>query len=184
MILARASILLLLMGLLFEAAHLGSLSVSSRRLATLLLTAFVLVAGGDNQLKKLNSRGSIVASVPVGLSPFHPVFDGTNIWVPCFDHDTVTVVRVKDTAGNPLASPFVLKTLIGNGLDVPFSAAFDGQRILVMNLNGNSLSLWKASDLTPLGSVATGVNTRPSGACSDGVNFFVTLSGTNQLLHF
>jgi hypothetical protein len=34
----------------------------------------------------------------------------------------------------------VLATLTGNGLDFPVSAAFDGQRILVTNHNGNSVS--------------------------------------------
>jgi hypothetical protein len=138
---------------------------------------------GDDRLKKLNADASIAASVPVGVSPHHPVFDGTNIWVPSGD-DKVTVVRVKDTAGNPLAQPFVLATLTGNGLLGPRVAAFDGQRILVTNPFGNSVLLWRAADLTPLGSVATGANSFPLGACSDGINFWVTLNGTGKLLRF
>ena len=46
---------------------------------------------------------------------------------------------------------------------------------------GNSVSLWKATDLTPLGSVATGNNSGPRGACSDGINFWITLATTDRL---
>jgi hypothetical protein len=140
---------------------------------------------GDNTLKKLNSNGSIALSVPVGDFPAHPIFDGTNIWVPNAGSDSVTVVRVKNSVGNPLSQPFVLATLTGNGLFQPWSAAFDGQRILVTNTGGNnSVSLWKAADLTPLVSFSTGANTGPRGACSDGINFWITLAGTNQLARF
>jgi hypothetical protein len=94
------------------------------------------------------------------------------------------VVRVKDSAGNPLAQPFVLATLTGNGLSFPDSAAFDGQRILLTNSSGNSGSLWRAADLTPLGSFSTGANSGPFGACSDGINFWIALSGTDRLGRF
>jgi DNA-binding beta-propeller fold protein YncE len=137
-----------------------------------------------NSLHRLNSNGSIAQTITVGNSPHFPVFDGTNIWVPNSDSSTVTVVRVKDAAGNPLAQPFVLATLTGNGLDVPHTAAFDGERILVTNFGGNTVSLWKAADLTPLGSVSTENNTFPRGACSDGINFWITLAGTEQLARF
>jgi hypothetical protein len=76
----------------------------------------------------------------------------------------------------------VLATLTGNGLHSPQVAAFDGQRILVTNLIGNTVSLWKATDLTPIGSVSTGAITVPTGACSDGINFWITLQGTSQQL--
>ena len=62
--------------------------------------------------------------------------------------------------------------------------AFDGQRILVTNSSGNSVSLWKAADLTPLGSFSTGASTGPFGACSDGINFWITLRTTNRLARF
>jgi hypothetical protein len=135
---------------------------------------------GDNQLKKLNSDITTAASISVDR-PEQPVFDGTNIWVPNGSSNTITVVRVKDTAGNPLATPFVLATLAGNGLNIPWNAAFDGQRILVVNLGGQSVSLWKATDLTPLGSVLTGGT--PQQACSCGVNFWIVLY-FDQLLRF
>jgi hypothetical protein len=138
----------------------------------------------DDRIKRLNSDGSIAHSILVGNAPNFAIFDGTNIWVPNSSADSVTVVRVKDSLGNPLAQPFVLATLTGNGLNGPLSAAFDGQRILVTNRDGDSVSLWKAADLTPLGSFSTGVDTSPFGACSDGLNFWITLSNTDQLARF
>jgi hypothetical protein len=138
----------------------------------------------SGNLLKLNSSGQVVQSVGVGGSPMFPVFDGINIWVPKFGHDTVDVVRVKDASGNPLANAFVLATLTGNGLDGPWAAAFDGERILIANIETGTVSLIKAADLTPLGSFPLGLNTSPMGACSDGLNFWITLSGTNKLARF
>jgi hypothetical protein len=132
--------------------------------------------GHANTLIKFNSDGSIAQTINVGGSPVYPVFDGTNIWTPNFLSNSVTVVRVKDTAGNPLETAFELATLTGNGLNGPVTVAFDGERILITNVNGNSVSLWKAADLTPLGSFSTGAGTNPNGACSDGLNFWITLN--------
>jgi hypothetical protein len=137
-----------------------------------------------NILLKLNSDGSIAQTINVGNGPTFPVFDGTNIWAPNQGSNSVTMVRVKDAVGNPLATPFVLATLISNGLSGPVTAAFDGERILVTNLSGHSVSLWKAADLTPLGSFPTGIGTTPTGACSDGLNFWITLHGADKLARF
>ena len=131
---------------------------------------------GDNTLRKLDANGNILLTVSVGTLPQFPVFDGTNIWVPNPLSQTVTVVRA--------ATGAVLATLSGNGLNNPITAAFDGERILVTNRNGGSVSLWKAADLTPLGSVSTGASTLPNGACSDGLNFWITLTGTDKLARF
>jgi len=126
---------------------------------------------GDNQLKRLDSSGSIVSSVSVDAGPAYPTFDGTNIWIPNNSANTVSVVRA--TGG--LAGT-VLATLSGNGLNAPLQAAFDGERILVTNFTGASVSLWKASDMTPIGTISIGTPTL--GACSDGLNFWVTLYKT------
>jgi hypothetical protein len=139
---------------------------------------------GHDTLLKLNADGSIAQTIIVGTDPGIPVFDGTNIWVPNFTSNSVTVVRVKDAVGKPLATPFVLATLTGNGLNEPIIAAFDGERILVTNIAGHSVSLWKAADLTPLGSFATGADTVPFGACSDGLNFWITLNNVDKLARF
>jgi hypothetical protein len=140
--------------------------------------------GGVNTLLKLNSDGSIAQTINISSGPQYPVFDGTNIWVPNVNSNSVTVVRVKDANGAPLANAFVLATLTGNGLNFPRVAAFDGERILVTSNVGNSVSLWKAADLTPLGSFSTGASTNPFGACSDGLNFWITLLGTDKLARF
>ena len=121
------------------------------------------VTDADNKLKRLDANGGILESVPVGISPSFPVFDGNNIWVPNYSSASVTVVRARDGQ--------VLATLTGNGLNLPSQAAFDGERILVANSLGNSVSLWKAADLTPIGTFSTGANTMPTGVCSDGINF-------------
>jgi hypothetical protein len=128
---------------------------------------------GDNKLKKLDMIGNVILSVPVGAGPSYPVFDGSNVWVPNSIDNSITVVRVRDG--------MVLATLTGNGLNGPIQAAFDGQRILVTDSSGNSVSLWMAASLTPLGFVLTGANTGPWGVCSDGINFWITLLNANQL---
>jgi hypothetical protein len=148
---------------------------------------------GDLTLKKLDSTGSIIQSINLSSDSFprYPVFDGTNIWVPIagLSSSSVTVVRVKDVQGNPLPpppapnAPFILATLTGNELNLPWEAAFDGERILVTSVNGR-LSLWKAADLTPIGFRSTLFGDDPAGACSDGLNFWVTLNGANRLKRF
>jgi hypothetical protein len=134
------------------------------------------IPGNPGKLFKLDPNGAIIQTVTVGNNPSFPVFDGTNIWVPNFNSNTVTVVRASTGA--------VLSTLTGNGLSGPTGTAFDGERILVTNNNGNSVSLWKATDLSPLGSVSTGSSTGPLGACSDGLNFWITLRDTDKLARF
>lgn len=124
---------------------------------------------GDDTLKQLNSSGGVIKTVSVGSTPQFPAFDGTNIWVPNLISNTVTVVR----AAGPLSGT-VLATLTGNGLNSPTSVAFDGERILVANGGGN-LSLWKASDLTQIGFTLAGSGIVPFGACSDGLNFWLTI---------
>jgi len=136
----------------------------------------VWVTDQDDAIKKLDSNGNVLQSVPVGTGPHTPVFDGTNIWVPNNNSNTVTVVRA--------ATGTVLATLSGNGMNSPDVAAFDGERVLITNQTGNSVSLWKAADLTPLGSFPTGPSSQPFGACSDGLNFWIALSGTGKLARF
>jgi hypothetical protein len=136
-----------------------------------------------NALLRLNPDGSIAETISVATGPTFPVFDGTNIWVPGFSSNSLTVVRVKDASGHPLANSFVVATLTGNGLSSPLTAAFDGERILVTSPNADVISVWKAAGLTPLGTLATGIDTHPLGACSDGLNFWITL-GTNKLARF
>jgi DNA-binding beta-propeller fold protein YncE len=129
-----------------------------------------------NDLKKLDSNGNILQSVPCGTGPQLPVYDGANIWVPSYYSNSVTVVRARDG--------LVLATLTGNGLNGATQAAFDGERILVTNLLGHSLSLWKAADLTEIASTALGFGVSPYGVCSDGIGFLITMSNYSVVVPF
>ena len=125
-------------------------------------------------LLKLDFSGAILLTVTAGSGAEHPVFDGTNIWVPNSNAASVTVVRPTNGA--------ILGTLTGNGLFTPHVAAFDGERVLVTNGSGSSVSLWKAADLSQLG--AFGIGGTPFGACSDGISFWVTLEAPGGLARF
>src|SRR6185295_3353924 len=129
----------------------------------------------DSKLKKLDANGNVLQTVTVGTNPQNPVFDGKNIWVPNnAGVNAMTVVRA--------STGEVLATLTGNGLSAPRISAFDGERVLVTN--GDSVSLWKATDFSPLGSFSTGAGSQPWGACSDGQYFWITLKGPDQLVRF
>jgi hypothetical protein len=131
---------------------------------------------GGGKLVKLGASGTILQTVTVGGGPQIPVFDGANIWVPNGGDGTVSVVRA--------SSGVVLATLTGNGLAIPESAAFDGQRILVTNPTTNSVSLWLAAGLIPIGSFSTGANTMPWGSCSDGTRFWLAFNQSPSLARF
>jgi hypothetical protein len=122
---------------------------------------------GTQALVKVAADGTVLQSVPIGALPAYPVFDGANIWVPERAENKVVVVRA--------ATGAVLATLKDNGLNDPTVAAFDGQRVMVISSTG-VCSLWKATDLTPLGYAPIGLPAAPGFVCSDGINFWLTLS--------
>jgi hypothetical protein len=66
----------------------------------------------------------------------------------------------------------------------PFIAAFDGQRVLVTSGSIDSVSLWKAADLSAIGSLSTGAGSTPFGACSDGISFWIALSDKQTVARF
>jgi hypothetical protein len=69
-------------------------------------------------------------------------------------------------------------------LSGPTAAAFDGERIMVINDN-DFVSLWKAADLSPLGSIslsAFGGNNSLHGLCSDGTSFWVATNRQFSIL--
>jgi DNA-binding beta-propeller fold protein YncE len=125
----------------------------------------------DSTLRKLDGNGNVLQTVPTGNGPLHPVFDGKNLWVPNTVSHSVTVIAA--------ATGSVLATLTGNGLSSPAVAAFDGERVLVTNDDpGQGVSLWKSADLSPLGFSLTEGNEMLYGACSDGINFWVVITGS------
>jgi hypothetical protein len=134
---------------------------------------------GAGTLLKLDPNGNVIQTVNAGTTPAFPVFDGTNIWVPNFHSNSITVVQS--------SSGTVVKTITAdasNLLSLPIAASFDGERILVANFGGGTVTLFKAADLSFIANASTGLGTVPSGACSDGTNFWVTLIGTGNLLRF
>ncbi len=131
---------------------------------------------GAGKLFRLDASGNILQTVLVGNQPVFPIFDGRNIWVPNYADNSVTVVAA--------STGTVLATLTGNGLLAPFSTAFDGERIMVSNTGNDSISLFKAADLTPLGQYLTGASSSPHGVCSDGLNFWIALSGYAEVGRF
>lgn len=137
-------------------------------------TSIWVTHNGLNTLLKLNSAGAILQTVTVGLSPTFPLYDGTSLWVPNSGAASISIVRPGSGA--------VLATLTGNGLSQPFAAAFDGQRVLVTSIDTTFVSLWKAADLTPLGNFDLG--DLPNRICSDGTNFWISLSAAGQVVRF
>jgi hypothetical protein len=132
--------------------------------------SYIWIADGDHKLKRLNPDASINLEVLL-LAPKWPVFDGANIWVPT--HNAVVVVRATGAAAGT-----VLATLTGHAL--PIRAAFDGERVLVTNSSSDSVTLYKATDFSLLGTFAVG--DQPWGVCSDGLNFWVALAGEGKLV--
>lgn len=140
------------------------------------------LAGSVDRLKKLDTvDGHVLLNVSVGDLPQFPAFDGINIWVPNSNSSSISVVRaVGSLAGT------VIATLTGNGIGRVTQIAFDGERMLVTNVDAHNVSLFRGSDLTPIGqfAVTTGSATAPFGACSDGINFWIALSGSDNLARF
>jgi hypothetical protein len=136
-----------------------------------------LTDANAHTLYRLNSDGSVAQSVEVGIEPAYMAFDGANIWVPNHSADSITVVQASTGA--------VVATIVAdaaNKLNAPLQAAFDGERILVTNSNNDSVTLFRAKDLSLISNVALAPGSGPFGACSDGINFWVTLRGAQQLL--
>jgi hypothetical protein len=130
-----------------------------------------------NRIRKLNAMGAALQTVAVGASPAYMVYDGANIWVPNYLGDSLTVVRA--------STGEVIATISGdasNGLSKPVQVAFDGERILVTNQGNDSVTLFRAADLTLIGNVQLDSGAAPYGVCSDGINFWITLRGSGELL--
>ena len=63
------------------------------------------------------------------------------------------------------------------------AAIFDGERVFVANEAG-TVSLFKAADFTPLGSVSIGGGTVPFGGCADGVSVWIALNNAGSIARF
>jgi hypothetical protein len=129
-------------------------------------------------LLRLDPAGNVLQSVPVGAFPLSAVFDGTNIWVPNV-FSSITVVQA--STGSVVATITPDAT---NLLARPEIGSFDGERVLFTNSNNGSVTLFKAADLSFIANVSIKLGTTPLGACSDGINFWVTLFLSGSLLRF
>jgi hypothetical protein len=134
-----------------------------------------------NTLHRVNpANGTVLETLDMGpiLTESIPAFDGSNIWVPV--NNGIKVVR-------PSTPAQVLATLTGNGLgNTNRAIAFDGERIMV-TVSPSTVSLWKATSLTPLGSLSLGSGNSPFGVCSDGLHFWIVINpitGQDSLLRF
>ena len=132
------------------------------------------------KLFKLDASGNILQTVAVGSGPLYSAFDGANIWVPNIDDNSISVVK----PGNPAKVVATIVADSNNRLNRPAGAAFDGERVLVTNNAGSSVTLFKAADLSFIANVTTGTGTAPAIPCSDGINFWVPLFSTGNLLRF
>ncbi len=114
---------------------------------------------------RLDAAGAVTLTVPMS-SIGNPAFDGANLWVP--NANGVSVVRA--STGEVLAtmSQSNIRDQVGSA-----TAAFDGRRVLIARSEG-TVELWDAQTLSPLGTFQSG-SKLTMGACSDGVNFWVTL---------
>jgi DNA-binding beta-propeller fold protein YncE len=122
---------------------------------------------GAGMLFELDAAGNIIANVAVGTTPEHPVFDGANIWVPNRGDNSITVVQASTGA----ITATITQTP-QNRLSLPTEASFDGERVLVTNAGNSSVTVFKAADLSLIGNTVF-TDASPSGACSDGINFWV-----------
>ena len=132
--------------------------------------------GGADRIARLDADGNVLQRVAVGDDPGYMVFDGVNLWVPNQGSHSITVVQASTGA--------VVATITGNtqnGLSGPVQAAFDGERILVTNRLGDSVTLFKAADLSLLAHVPLPSGAQPFGACSDGFDFWVAMPGIQRV---
>jgi YVTN family beta-propeller protein len=150
--------------------------------------AFDLIFDGSNtwavldtnpgSLVRLDANGNVLQTVPVGGNPRFATFDGANIWVPNLGSASVTVVQASTGA--------VLATLpIGTSpaSNLPWAAAFDGQRVLVTDLYWK-LWLFKAADLSLIGTADVAQGNPPYQVGSDGTHFFISIVGLSGIGRF
>ena len=136
-----------------------------------------VVDAGTAMLHKLNPNGTVAQSVAVGASPGYMVYDGANIWVPSHANNSITVVQASTGAITA-----TITSTAANGLNTPLATAFDGERVLVTNPGNDSVTLFRAADLSLIGNVSlAAVGLGPFGACSDGIDFWIVLA-TSKLL--
>ena len=141
--------------------------------------ALWVLDSGDDMLKEVNpATGAVISTLSVPDDPREMIFDGTNLWISS-TAGSITLVRAVGALRGT-----VVQTITGNGLNGCSGLGFDGERVLVANESGDSVSLFKAADFTPLGSLSIGANSTPRAVCSDGVNFWITRHDSDDIVRF
>ncbi len=132
----------------------------------------------QQKLKRINrATGAVIEDIDVGAVPTGILFDGTYIWLTSQGSNSILIIR----PGNPST---IIRTLTGNGLDEPYDLAFDGERVMVTCRNGDRVSLFRATDFSPLGFTSTGLGSSPEGVCSDGLNFWITRHQGSDIVRY
>jgi hypothetical protein len=149
---------------------LGTWTGATSAYSTISAAGFIYATGAVDfgriyRIDPANAPGAVtVVENNLAGAPVSITYDGSNIWVPV--ENALNVVSTSTPAR-------LLATLTGNGLGATNQAvAFDGERIMVTSFVG-SVSLWKASSLTPLGNLNQGSGVNAFGVCSDGLHFWV-----------
>lgn len=129
---------------------------------------------GSNQIHRTDSSGNILQSVTTGAGPLFPCFDGTNIWVPNSSASSVTIIDA--ASGNVSAT---IASDANNQLNQPGCAIFDGKYVMVANQLGPSVTWFDAKSLAFVHNLT--VTDTPYYGCTDGINFWMSVGGGNNL---
>jgi DNA-binding beta-propeller fold protein YncE len=140
--------------------------------------------GAFSALKRVDpATGTVVESITVQQGPQRLLFDGTNLWITSrLNGVTTNDISVVRAAGSLRGTVLTYLSSAGG----PVGMAFDGERILICNYDGNTVSLFMAADFSPLATVSTGTGSAnaPFTACSDGLNFWLTKPNGHQIVRF
>lgn len=128
-----------------------------------------------NVWKLDRETGRMLGGYTTGVFPTDMTYDGTNIWVAngfaaSSGFGSVTKIRAAD--GAPQGT-FTVPGMQLRGL------AYDRRSIWVCNSYSNTVSRLSASNVTLMGTFATGAN--PRGAAFDGSKIWIANSGQNTL---
>ena len=127
-------------------------------------------------LDKLDTSGAILQTVTVGQSPQSPFSTARTSGCP-------TSRPLPCRSFGPAAGPAGDSDRQRPGLSDTGGLrrrAHPGDE----HVGGITVSLWKAADLSVLGSFSTGISSQPVGVCSDGLHFWITLQTPGQVARF
>lgn len=134
---------------------------------------FMWMLLSNGHLQKLNIVPGGIPTIaedialPVAVNDCRMAWDGNDLWIPS-GVGNVLVVR---PAQGSFPSSVVLNQPIA-GASFPYVASFDGENIMIGDVNDGLVSLWKATSLTGIRSFNSGA-AGVRGIASDGLTFNV-----------